>query len=38
MSGFQWADDITSYGSHRWGWVSETPGDILELQVGAVIH
>lgn len=33
VSGFQWVDDTTSYGSHRWGWASEKPGDSIEVQV-----
>ncbi|KAK9836029.1 hypothetical protein WJX81_007152 [Elliptochloris bilobata] len=32
-SGFQFVDDTTSYGTHRWGWVSEAPGDSMEMQV-----
>ena len=33
VKGFQFVDDMTSYGTHRWGWVSDTPGDAIELQV-----
>jgi hypothetical protein len=33
--GFQWVDDLTHYGAHRWGWASEAPGDVLELVVRA---
>ena len=33
VNGFQFVDDMTSYGTHRWGWVSNAPGDSIELQV-----
>lgn len=33
--GFQWVDDLTHYGAHRWGWASTQPGDVLELKVRA---
>jgi len=31
--GFQWVDDLTHYGAHRWGWASTQPGDVLEIKV-----
>jgi hypothetical protein len=36
--GFQWVDDTTSYGSHRWGWVSERVGDWIDLKVHTAMH
>ncbi|KAK9833295.1 hypothetical protein WJX81_004179 [Elliptochloris bilobata] len=33
QSGFAWVDDTTSYGTHRWGWVSEHIGAFMDLQV-----
>ena len=31
-TGFDWVDDTTSYGAHRWGWVAEHVGDSIELK------
>jgi len=31
--GFDWVDDTTSYGTHRWGWVTEHIGDSIDLKV-----
>lgn len=31
--GFEWVDDLTHYGAHRWGWASTQPGDVLEVKV-----
>ena len=33
VNGFQFVDDMTSYGTHRYGWMSDAPGDSIELQV-----
>ncbi|KAK9826476.1 hypothetical protein WJX81_003204 [Elliptochloris bilobata] len=31
--GFQWVDDLTHYGAHRWGWASTQPGETLEIKM-----
>ena len=30
--GFDWVDDTTSYGAHRWGWAGERVGDTIDLK------